>query len=93
LPLKKLKPNIMTASGSLGSSPCNANYHPGRPPKDVSGSQGTASEHQVYVAIACPPPWERNDMASKGIPAALSTDNSEVRQLVWVNALRSQVGF
>jgi hypothetical protein len=32
---------------------------------------GTASEHQVYVAIACPPPWERNEMQSKGIPAAL----------------------
>jgi hypothetical protein len=39
LPLKKLRPSIMTASGSLGSSPCAANYHPGRPPKDVSGSQ------------------------------------------------------
>ncbi len=40
LPLKKLKPSIMTAFGSLGSSPCNANYRPGRLPKDVSGSQG-----------------------------------------------------
>lgn len=39
---------------------------------------GTASEHQVYVAIACPPPWERNDMASKGIPAALRDLSEEI---------------
>lgn len=38
---------------------------------------GTASEHQVYVAIECPPPWEADDMASKGIPTALR-DLSEV---------------
>jgi hypothetical protein len=30
LPLKKPKPNIMTASGSPGFSLCAANYHPGR---------------------------------------------------------------
>ena len=29
---------------------------------------GSASEHQIYVAIECSPPWASNDMESKGIP-------------------------
>jgi hypothetical protein len=29
---------------------------------------GSASEHQIYVAIECPPPWSTDDMESKGIP-------------------------
>lgn len=29
---------------------------------------GTASEHKMYVAIECSPPWERDDLESKGIP-------------------------
>jgi len=29
---------------------------------------GTASEHPLYVAIECPPPWASDDMESKGIP-------------------------
>ncbi|MBW4460417.1 MAG: hypothetical protein KME47_09275 [Nodosilinea sp. WJT8-NPBG4] len=32
---------------------------------------GTASEHHLYVAIACPPPWEPADLDSKGIPENL----------------------
>ena len=40
LPLKRQKPDITTASGSLGSSPCAVNCPPGRRHKDVSGSQG-----------------------------------------------------
>jgi hypothetical protein len=39
---------------------------------------GTASGHQVYVAIACPPPWDSDDMASKGIPAALRDLSEEI---------------
>ena len=39
LPLKRQKPDIMTASGSLGSSPYDVNCPPGRRYKDVSGSQ------------------------------------------------------
>ncbi|WP_035984421.1 sucrase ferredoxin [Leptolyngbya sp. KIOST-1] len=39
---------------------------------------GTASEHRLYVAIACPPPWERNDMASKGIPTVLRELSEEI---------------
>ncbi|WP_416669927.1 sucrase ferredoxin [Egbenema bharatensis] len=29
---------------------------------------GSAAEHQIYVAIECPPPWTTDDMESKGIP-------------------------
>jgi hypothetical protein len=29
---------------------------------------GTASEHQIYVAISCPPPWSSYDLASERIP-------------------------
>lgn len=32
---------------------------------------GSASEHQIYVAIECPPPWASYDMESKGIPENL----------------------
>ncbi|MEP0949144.1 MULTISPECIES: sucrase ferredoxin [Cyanophyceae] len=35
---------------------------------DIAGS---ASEHSLYVAIACSPPWESNDLDSKGIPENL----------------------
>jgi hypothetical protein len=39
---------------------------------------GTASEHRVYVAIECPPSWDRDDMASKGIPAELRYLSEEI---------------
>lgn len=39
---------------------------------------GTASEHQIYVAIECSPPWEPHDMESKGIPAALRDLSAEI---------------
>ncbi|MBE9193032.1 sucrase ferredoxin [Gloeocapsopsis crepidinum LEGE 06123] len=29
---------------------------------------GSASEHQIYVAIECPPPWASYDLESSGIP-------------------------
>lgn len=29
---------------------------------------GTASEHNMYIAIECSPPWQRDDLDSKGIP-------------------------
>jgi hypothetical protein len=34
---------------------------------------GSASEHQVYVVIECPPPWISDDMESKGVPDNLRT--------------------
>jgi len=39
---------------------------------------GTASEHQVYVAIECPPPWESYDLDSKGIPEDLRSLGEEI---------------
>lgn len=39
---------------------------------------GTASEHQVYVAIECPPPWESYDLDSKGIPEDLRALGEEI---------------
>ncbi|MBW4653096.1 MAG: hypothetical protein KME20_08720 [Kaiparowitsia implicata GSE-PSE-MK54-09C] len=32
---------------------------------------GTASEHRLYVAIACPPPWTPRELESPGIPEHL----------------------
>jgi hypothetical protein len=29
---------------------------------------GSASEHQIYIAIECSPPWTSDDMESQGIP-------------------------
>lgn len=39
---------------------------------------GTASEHQVYVAIECPLPWESYDLDSKGIPEDLRSLGKEI---------------
>ncbi len=39
---------------------------------------GSASEHQIYVAIACPPPWESYDLDSKGIPENLRALGAEI---------------
>jgi hypothetical protein len=39
---------------------------------------GSAPEHQVYVAIECPPPWESYDLDSKGIPEALRALGKEI---------------
>ncbi len=39
---------------------------------------GSASEHQTYIAIECPPPWESYDLDSKGIPDNLRALGKEV---------------
>lgn len=39
---------------------------------------GSASEHQIYVAIECPPPWTTDDMESKGIPDNLRELSEEI---------------
>jgi len=41
---------------------------------------GTASEHQVYVVIECPPPWESYDLDSKGIPENLHALGEEISE-------------
>lgn len=50
---------------------------------------GTASGHQIYVAIACPPPWESYDLDSKGIPENLRILSKEVYE----NYDRYQIRF
>ena len=39
---------------------------------------GSASEHQIYVAIECPLPWESYDLDSKGIPDKLRVLGEEI---------------
>jgi hypothetical protein len=39
---------------------------------------GSASEHQVYIAIECPPPWTGYDLDSKGIPDNLRELSDEI---------------
>lgn len=29
---------------------------------------GSASEHEIYIAIACPPPWASDELESKSVP-------------------------
>lgn len=39
---------------------------------------GTASEHQVYVLVECPPPWEPDDLESRTVPQNLRELGEEI---------------
>lgn len=49
--------------------------HPRQSGVDIIGS---ASEHQIYVTLECPPPWTSSDLESQGIPDNLRELGKEI---------------